>query len=193
MQENLFEDEEYRIEQFVLDEKTMPEALDVLRKSYVNVYSDEGGTTEFTDTMFNILFNSPSIPRDYFVRAVHKPTGKMVGFIGAVPRTLYYRGKTYKAGFPSFLAVVPEHRKKELAFRMAAFLVNFGKEKGFDAGVAFFEPEEHGISTGKAIARELNLPMIEISTIRKFLIRVFDVEAIAKVTRLKWYEKLGFL
>ena len=189
--ENVFEDEEYLIEQFILDDKSEKEVLEVLRRSFINVYSDEGGTTEFTDTMFNILFKSPYIPRDHFVRTIHKPTGKVVGFVGAIPRTLYYNGKTYRTAFPSFIAVDPEHRRKRLAFRMAVKLVEMGKKLGYDGGIAFFEPEEHGISTGHAISREVGIPFVTISEIHKFLIRVFDVDEIARVTRLKWYEKIG--
>ena len=182
---------DYRIEQFTLNEETEKDVLEVLRKAYLNVYSDEGGTTEFTYTMFNILFNSPYMPKDLFIRAVHKPSGKVVGFVGGIPRDLYYKGKTYKVGFPSFLAVDPEHRQQRLAFKMVAKLIEVGKERDFEAGVAFFEPEEHGISTGQAIAREMGIPFITLQRIKKFLIRVFDAEKIASVTRLKWYEKLG--
>ncbi|MHA1818872.1 MAG: hypothetical protein ACTSVC_00250, partial [Promethearchaeota archaeon] len=103
--EDLFNDDEYLIEQFVLDEKSEQDALEVVRKGFVNVYSDEGGTTEFHKKMFNILFNSPYIPRNFFVRAVYKPTNKMVGFLGGIPRDVYYQGRVYKCGFPSFLAV----------------------------------------------------------------------------------------
>ncbi len=184
-------DEEYIIEQFTLEGKAKEEALNVLRTAFVNVYSDEGGTTEFTDVMFNILFGSPYMPRELFVRAVHKASGKVVGFVGGIPRDLYYRGRIYKVGFPSFLAVDPAHRKNRLAFRMTAKLIEIGQSKGFEAGVAFFEPEEHGISTGQAISREMKIPFLTVSKLDKFLIRVFDAEQLAKVAKLKWYEKTG--
>jgi len=190
MKDNFIEDN-YIIEQFTLDKETENDALKVVKKAFVNVYSDEGGTTEFTNTMFNILFNSPYIPRNLFVRVIYKPTGDMVGFLGGIPRELYYKGDVYKTAFPSFLSVVPEHRENKLAFKMAAKLIETGKSMGYEGGIAFFEPEEHGISTGQAIAREIGIPFITIHEINKFLIRIFNVNEAAKVTKLKWYEKQG--
>ncbi|MHA1223961.1 MAG: hypothetical protein ACTSP3_12075, partial [Candidatus Heimdallarchaeaceae archaeon] len=59
---------------------------------------------------FDLLFNSPVTKPDLFVRAIHKPTGKIVGFLGNIPRTVLIHGKKYAFVIPGWLSVSPAHR-----------------------------------------------------------------------------------
>ncbi len=165
--------------------------LDVVKAAYITNDPDAGGTISFSEEAFNIFFGSPSIPRDYFIKVVYKPTGKIVGFEGANPRAFHVNGKTYKTGVPGMLAVHPEHRRKNLAFRIGATMLKMGKELGYEGGFGLFEPEAHGIDTSAALVRETGIQCREILTIKKFIVRVFDIKKMSQVIRTKWYEKLA--
>jgi hypothetical protein len=185
------EDAEFRIEQFVLTPETLKEILEVIRLAYIDNSPEQGGTIAFDAEVFNMMFGSPYMPKDYFVRAIHKPTGKMVGFIGGLPRDLYCAGKVYRTGVPGMLAVLPEFRRHHLAFRMSLEMVQLGVRLDYDGGFALYEPEEHGIDTGKAVSKATGLEFHEIFEIRRFLIRIFNVSAVSKVIKLKWFERWG--
>nr|MDO8088962.1 GNAT family N-acetyltransferase [Candidatus Sigynarchaeum springense] len=185
------EKDDYVVERFTLDDENYKRAVQVVKAAYLENSPEEGGTISFTEETFNIFFGSPTIPRNYFVRVVHKPTGEMVGFEGATPRLLHVNGKNYRTGVPGMLAVHPQHQRKNLALRIGAMMLKMGKELGYEGGFGFFEPEAHGIDTAAALVRETGLKGREIITIKKFIIRVFDVKKMSQVVKIKWYEKLG--
>ena len=183
--------DEYRIERFTLDKSNRSEAIEVMRAAYLTNDPDEGGTISFTEDSFHILCESPAIPKDLFVRAIHVPTGKMVGFLGSTPRTLHFKGKKYKAAFPGFLAVDPAHRRNGLAMKMGVELFQLGRKYDYEAWFALYEPEAHGINTAQAFEREQGLPYIVVLPLEKYLIRVFNVTKAKRIIKLKWYEALG--
>lgn len=185
------QEDDYLVERFTLDDANYNDVVEVIKAAYLTNDPEEGGTISFSEKTLNIFYGSPSIPRDYFVRAIYKPTGKIVGFLGATPRLLFMNGKIYKTGVPGLLAVHPDHRRKNLAVRMGLVILAMGKDFGFEGGFGFFEPEAHGIDTGKALSAQAGLSSRDIITITRFIIRVFDVKKMATVVKTKWYEKLG--
>ncbi|MHA1341471.1 MAG: GNAT family N-acetyltransferase [Promethearchaeota archaeon] len=182
---------EYIIEQFEMDDENLSKVADLVKICFESNAPDEGGTISFTEETFRIMFGSPYRPKNLNVWAIYKPINEVVGFVGGVPRTLYYKGKLYKFGIPGFASVHPNHRKKNLATKMGIELMKIAKDLGFQGGFALFEPEEHGITTSEKLVREIGLRRVEILDINKFIIRVFDVAKVADVVKLKWYEKLG--
>jgi GNAT superfamily N-acetyltransferase len=186
------QEDDYLVEWFTLDETSYDAVLEVIKAAYLANDLEEGGTILFTEKTMNILFGSPSIPRDYFMRAIYKPTGQVVGFLGGTPRMLAIEGKgTFKTGVPSYLAVHPDHRRKNLAIRMGLEMLKKGTDLGYEGGFGFFEPEARGIDTGKAIAQLTGLPSIDVIVVKRFIIRVFNIKQITTVIKTKWYEKLG--
>ncbi|HME55296.1 MAG TPA: GNAT family N-acetyltransferase [Candidatus Lokiarchaeia archaeon] len=185
------QEDEYLVERFTLDDVSYNDVVEVIKAAYLTNDPEEGGTISFNEKSLNIFYGSPAIPRDYFVWAIYKPTGKIVGFLGATPRLLYIDGKTYKTGVPGLLAVHPDHRRKNLAVRMGLVMLSMGKGFGFEGGFGFFEPEAHGIDTGKALSQQAGLASRDVITITQFIIRVFNVKKMSTVIKTKWYEKLG--
>ncbi|MHA1733799.1 MAG: GNAT family N-acetyltransferase [Promethearchaeota archaeon] len=183
--------EEYAVERFRLDPSAAGDLAALIEEAFVTDSQEEGGTIAFDEETFRFMFGSPGVPADLFVRVVHRPTGRVVGFLGAIPRLLSVEGRTYKFAVPAWLAVHSEHQRRGLAHRMGSELLEMGRERGFDGGLSFFEPEAHGIDTARAVARDADMPLRELLTIRKFVIRVFDVGRAASVVSLKWYERLG--
>ncbi len=183
--------DEYRIEQFSLDESGYGDLAELIETAFVEDATEEGGTIAFSESTFSLVFGSPAMPRDLFVRAVHRQSGKVVGFLGGIPRNVSCRGRIYRLGVPAWAAVHHAHQRKQLSQRMGMKLLEIARERGFDGGFAFFEPEAHGIDMGRAVAREAGLEMREMARVRRFLIRVFDVKAGAGVVKLRWFERLG--
>ena len=161
------QDDEYLVERFTLDDTSHAAIVEVIKAAYLTNDPDQGGTISFTEKNLNIYYGSPSIPRDFFVRAIYKPTGQVVGFLGGLPRDLLINGKTYKTGVPGCLAVHPDHRRKNLAVHMGLEMLNLGKDLGFEGGFGFFEPEARGVDTGKALAHLAGLPSRDVFTITK--------------------------
>ncbi len=188
MQENA--DDEYLIEQFTLNPATQAEIVELIKEAFLHG-GEEGGTIAFTEQTLDLFYKAPNVTPDMFVRAIHKPSGKLVGFVGGIPRPLAIRGKVYKCGIPGSLSVHGQHQRKGLALKMGLKMLEIGKQKGYDGGFAIFEVGEHGIDTAKALIRETGLTMREVLRINKFVIRVFDVKKVASVVKLKGYEKLA--
>lgn len=182
---------DYTVETFTLDDSQYEKISELIRATFIENSPDEGGTILFDEETFNIMFGSPVMPRDLFVRVIYKPTGQIVGFAGGIPRDLSYDGKIYKFAIPAWGTVHPAHQRKGLGVMMGTKIFELGKELGFDGGIPLFEPEAHGIDTARAVARKFGVTMKEIIKIRKFIIRVFNVRRVAKVIKLKWFEKLG--
>lgn len=183
--------DEYGIEQFSLDESGYGELARLIETAFVEDASGQGGTIAFTESTFSLMFGSPAMPKDLFVRAVHRPSGKVVGFLGGIPRNVSSSGRVYRLGVPAWAAVHHAHQQKRLSQRMGMKLLEIARERGFDGGFAFFEPEAHGIDMARSVAREAGLSMREIARIHRFLIRVFDARAAGGVVKLRWFERVG--
>ncbi|RLI63923.1 MAG: hypothetical protein DRO88_08660 [Promethearchaeia archaeon] len=186
--------EDYKIERFTVTPVDFPVLAELIAESFLNeeITEEMGGTIQFDEQTFNIMFGSPIISRDFFVRAIYKPTNEVVGFLGAIPRRLNMKGKIFNYVVPSWAAVHHKHRRKGLAFQMGVKLREIGIEKNVDGGFSIHEPEQHGIDTSMAVARETDLPIVKFALIRQFIVRCFDVKRISNVVRLKWFEKLAF-
>lgn len=183
--------DDYVVEQFVLEESGYAELARLVESAFLSDAAQAGGTIAFTEGTFRLMFGSPSMPRDLFVRAVHRQSGQVVGFLGGIPRSVSCRGRVYRLGVPAWAAVHPAHQRQALARRMGMKLLSIAKEKGFDGGFAFFEPEAHGVDMAGSVAREAGFRARELARIQRFLIRVFDVEAARRVAKLRWFERLG--
>jgi len=189
-----FNNSDYIIEQFKLEEENFDSLAKLITHAFINDENaiKEGASIAFSEQTFKTMYGAPSIDRDLFVRAIHKPTGKIVGFIGAIPRKLSIEGKIYKFAVPSWLSVHSDHQNNGLAKAMGALLFEKGMEKGYDGAFSLHEPEQHGIDVSSAVVRDKEIKFERVVTLTKFVIKAFDVDEVAKVVRLKWYEKLVF-
>lgn len=186
--------EEYIIEQFTIEKEKFGEFSKLITQAFMSdeFASMEGATVAFSEDTFNIMYGAPSIDKDLFIRAIHKPSGEMVGFLGSIPRNLSIMGKVYKFAIPSWLCVHSNHQRKGLARRMGKKLFEVGLAKDYDGGFSFHEPTHHGIDVSASVSREMKIPFQRVTTTTKFVIKAFDVNKVATVVKLKWYEKLVF-
>ena len=188
-------DENYVIEQFTLSDNDYETLAELITNAFLHdeAAKKEGGSIVFDIETFKRMFGSPFMPKDLFVRTIFKPTNKIVGFIGCIPRPVKIGDRIIKFVVPSFAAVHFEHQRKGISIKMGLELRRFLIEKGYEAGFALFEPEQKGKDLGHSVIRNSEdiFPMQRIMTIRKFLIRVFDVNKVATVVKFKWYEKAG--
>ncbi|MHA1303526.1 MAG: GNAT family N-acetyltransferase [Candidatus Heimdallarchaeaceae archaeon] len=187
-------DNDYLIERFRLERSDYKKMADLITTSFLNDEAaiEEGASISFTENTFDVIFGSPTVKKDFFVRAIYRPTNEVVGFLGLIPRDLSIEGQVYRFAIPAWLCVHWEHRRKGLAKLMGKKLLEIAKEEDFDGGFSLFEPEQHGIDTSKSVAKEENIPFRRIVSTDKFIIRVFDANEVASVVKLKWYEKLFF-
>jgi hypothetical protein len=185
---------DYIIEQFTINKESFEEFSKLITQAFLSDETalTEGASIAFSEDTFNIMYGAPSIDEDLFIRAIHKPTGQLVGFLGAIPRKLSIEGRIYKFGVPSWLSVHSQHQKKGLAKAMGSKLFEIGLEKGYDGGFSLHEPEQHGIDVSSAVARDREIKFQRVVTLTKFVIKAFDVNKVSTVVRLKWYEKLVF-
>jgi len=186
--------EEYVIEQFTIEKEKFGEFSKLITQVFINDENAlvEGASIAFSEETFNIMYGAPSIDKDLFVRAIHKPTGQFVGFLGSIPRNLSIMGKVYKFAIPSWLCVHSQHQKKGLAKSMGKKLFEIGLANDYDGGFSLHEPEQHGIDVSTSVSRENKIPFQRVVTLTKFVIKAFDVEKVATVVKLRWYEKLVF-
>ena len=114
------DDSEYTVEQFTIEEENFAELSKLITQAFLSDENamQEGATVAFTEDTFNMIYGAPSVDKDLFIRTIHKPTGKIVGFLGVIPRNLKINDKIYKFAIPSWLAVHSQHKRKGLAKRM---------------------------------------------------------------------------
>jgi len=185
---------DYRIEQFTLEEKDFEQFAQLISTAFLadEAAQKEGASIIFSAQTFRTIFGAPGINRDLFVRAIYKPTNEIVGFLGTINKGLSINGKIYKTAIPSWLCVHPRHQQRGLAKAMGKKMLELGLAAGYEAGFSFHEPEQHGIDSSQAVARETNTPLVRLVSLKKYVIRVFDTEAIAQVVKVKWFEKMVF-
>ncbi len=184
---------EYLIESFTLTDSEASRFADLIQHAFLSMESavKSGGTIQFDEETFRFMFCSPFNPyKDLFIRAIHKPTGETVGFMGSIPRKVKVKDKIYNCIIPSWEAVHWNHKRKGIAREMVIKMIETGKQKNVDAAYAMFEPEEHGINSAKSATKKINFPMVDIYKTNKFIIRVFDIKKTSEVIKLKWFEKI---
>lgn len=184
-------DSEYRVEPFTLTPERFGEVSELISTAFIQDNPD-GGTVAFDERQVNLLFGSPYLPRDLFVRAVHVPSGDTVGFLGGLTRELSFRGTTYRCGVPGFLAVHWQHQRRGLAAKMGLELLQVSKALDFDVAIAFFEQHANGITTARSVARKAGLQMREIARIPRFLVRILDPDRAVQAAKVKFYEEWAF-
>jgi hypothetical protein len=191
---NKDEQSEYSIEQFRLDDSNIKEYSKLITSAFLAdaAAQVDGASIVFSEQTFRTIFGGPSIDRDFFIKIIHKPTNDLVGFFGLIPRNLSIKQKVYKAAIPSWISVRSDHQRKGLAKMMGKKMLEMGLNSGYDLGFALFEPEQRGIDTAEAVARESNVPMKRAFFLSKYIIRVFDADVTASVVKVKRYEKLVF-
>lgn len=182
--------DEYRIERFDFQLKDIEKYLEITKNAFYNLKHDEGGTILFDKETFGIMFGSPYQRRDLFCRAIHKDTGQIVGFIGAIPRHLHYKGKEYRFGVPAWLSVHPEHRKKGLARALGLKILEYGQSQDYHGAFVEFDLEDHGIDAVDSIFRISDIEIHELLKIKKFIVRVFDTKKLSSAMKLPGVVKL---
>jgi len=188
---NIKPDNEYIIEQFTLEPDDYRSLSDFIQSQFINDDHPEGGTIYFTEENFRLMFGSPSSPRDTFIRAIHRESGDIVGFLGGIPRTVAHKGTRYRCLIPSYAVVHWKHRRKKLAMRMGRRLLEMALERGYNISFSFLIPEDSGIDFEKKFCGSNDLKMKVAVRINRFMIRIFDVDRISSVMTLKFYEKWG--
>ncbi len=108
---------DYIIEQFTLQEEDFGEFAKLITSSFLSdgAAQEEGATIVFNEDTFRMMFGAPSVNRDLFVKATHKESNEIVGFLGAIPRELKIVDKNYKFGIPCWLCVHSKHQRKGIA------------------------------------------------------------------------------
>ena len=184
----------YIIEQFTLEDSDVDKYAKLITDAFLadEAAQEEGASIVFTEQTFKTIFGAPTIDRRLFVRAKYKPTNEIVGFLGSIKKNLSVRGNIYNTTIPSWLSVLKAHQRKGLAKAMGKKMLELAIEYGYDGGFAFHEPEQRGIDTSKAVARETGVPLIRLFSLTQYVVRIFDAEAASKCIKLKWYEKLAF-
>jgi predicted N-acetyltransferase YhbS len=187
--------DDYFVEQFTVEESDIKPLAELLTSAFLedDIAQIEGERMILSEENFKLIFGSPSIDKEMFVRVKYKPTNEIVGFLGGISKNLSIDGKVYKVSLPAWLSVHTNHRKRGIATAMGIKLQELAKERDYDAGVAFHEHGgHHGLDASKAIARVTNTPIKELAYMTHFIVRVYDVKTAIKVVNVKWYEKLVF-
>jgi ribosomal protein S18 acetylase RimI-like enzyme len=191
---NTNNDEEYLIEQFSIENEKFDEYSKLITQAFLSDENaiQEGASVAFSEDTFNMVYGAPSVDKNLFIRVIHKPSGQMVGFLGAIPRNLSILGNIYKFAILSWLCVHSNHQRKGLAKRMGKKAFEISSTTDYDGGFSFHEPKQHGIDISMAVSKEMKIPFQTIATLTKLVIKAFDVNTVATVVKLKLYEKLVF-
>ncbi|MHA1442718.1 MAG: hypothetical protein ACTSPK_12785, partial [Candidatus Heimdallarchaeota archaeon] len=80
-------DSEYLIEQFAIEKENIDDIAKLITQAFLSdeTAMQEGATVAFSEETFNTMYGAPSADKELFIRAIHKPTGKIVGFLGGIP------------------------------------------------------------------------------------------------------------
>lgn len=182
-------DDDYLVEQFTLDEKTLPDIVKLIDHAFSP--QSRSGVLSFDEETMNLVFNSPYTPRDAFVRVVFKPTGETVGFMGGVIRILGHKKVKYRFGAPGYLSVHNDHRQKGLAVKITMKLIEVAEKLKVDGAFLPFDRNEHGLDVYRHMIRDHGLSMQKIITIDDVLIRVWDVDTMVRIMKTSKLERFG--
>jgi len=183
--------EGYELEHFVLKSGDSLSCTELIDEAFYESYKNEGGTIAFTPETFEIAFGSPIIRRDLFLRVRYLESGDIVGFFGAVPRTLKFPdGNNYEYCCPTCLTVRTDHQRRGLATCMILKGLEIVKESNWDGAYMFLNVKHPAKTAAKKV---LGDDLKTVYTIKRFIVRIMDVERVSKTMRagaLKWYEKI---
>ncbi len=185
---------EYIIEQFTLEDKDFDEFNKLITSSFLEdgAAQEEGASIVFNEDTFRMMYGAPSGDRNLFVKAIHKETNEVVGFLGAIPRELKIVDKNYKFVIPSWLCVHSDHQRKGIATALGEKIYDICKDAGYVGGFSIFEPEQYGNDISRIVVKKGNLIIKRVTSMKNFVIRVLDAKKLAKVVKVKWYEAQAF-
>ncbi|MHA1550783.1 MAG: GNAT family N-acetyltransferase [Candidatus Heimdallarchaeaceae archaeon] len=185
---------DYIIEQFTLQEEDFGEFAKLITSSFLSdgAAQEEGATIVFNEDTFRMMFGAPSVNRDLFVKATHKESNEIVGFLGAIPRELKIVDKNYKFGIPCWLCVHSKHQRKGIATALGEKLFSIGIDAKYAGGFSLFEPKQHGKDISRIVAKKENIIIKRVVSVDQFVVRVLNAKKMAKVVKVKWFEKLAF-
>ena len=185
---------DYLIEQFTLEEENFNEFAKLITQAFLTdgAAQEYGAVIIFNEDTFRMMFGAPSGDKHLFVKATHKESKELVGFIGAIPRELKIVDKKYKFVIPAWLGVHSEHKRKGIATALGEKIQRICLDAGYEGAFSLFEPEQHGKDISQIVAEKQNLIIKRITTTNRFVVRVYDADKIAKVIKVQWYEKLVF-
>jgi len=182
---------DYAIEPLSLESADLGELADLVSAVFEHHGLEHGGSIAFDEATFRFLFDSPHADPRLFVRATQRSTGKVVGFLGGIPRRVAVRERELRLGVPAWAAVEPGHQRHGLALAMGMRLLEIAREAGYDGGLAMFEPEAHGIDTARSVARRAGIGFRPLCGVDRFLVRALDVRAASRVVPLSAFERVG--
>ena len=191
---------DYSAEIFDLKKENFDSFAELITQAFLSdeAAQKEGTTVVFDTTTFRRIFGSPYLENQLIIRVIHQPSGAMVGFMGGLPRNLCFNEKKNNSPqskhvnviVPSWAAVHPDHKRKGVASLMVSKFIEAASKRGFMYSYALFEPEQNGIDLGNATAdRNSDVKSIKWFNINWFIIRIFDIPAVKKVMKLKFYER----
>jgi len=183
--------EDYIVEQFTLKDSEIPGLVKLLTSAFKEdeAAEEEGASIELLEDNFQLIFGVPSIDKEMFVRARHKETNEIVGFLGSIKQKLSIEDKIYTTSLPCWLSVHRMHRRKGLGKAMGRKMLEMILEGGYDAAVTFHDTSQKGLETSKAVSRDSGKPLELLTFIKRFIIRPLHVEDASKVIKLSWIVK----
>lgn len=185
---------EYIIEQFTLEDKGFDDFSKLITSAFLEdgAAQEEGASIVFNEDTFRMMYGAPSGDRSLFVKAIHKETNEIVGFLGAIPRELKVVDKNYKFVIPSWLCVHSDHQRKGIATALGEKITSICIDAGYVGAFSIFEPEQYGKEISRIVVKKENLIIKRVTSMKNFVIRVLDAKKLAKVVKVKWYEEQAF-
>lgn len=185
---------DYVIEQFTLKDKDFDDFSRLITSAFLEdgAAQEEGASIVFNADTFRMMYGAPSGDRSLFVKAIHKESNEVVGFLGAIPRELKIIDKNYKFVIPSWLCVHSDHQRNGLATALGEKIYSVCRDAGYLGGFSIFEPEQYGKDISRIVVKKEDIIIKRVISMEKFVVRILDAKRLAKVIKVKWYEKQAF-
>jgi hypothetical protein len=183
--------DEYIVEQFTLTDSEIPGLVELLTSAFQEdeTAEKEGASIELLEDNFELIFGLPSIDKEMFVRAIHKETNEIVGFLGSLKLRLSIEGKIHLMSLPCWLSVHRMHRRKGIGKAMGSKMMEMVLERSYDAAVTFHDASQRGLETSKAVSRDTGKPLELLTFMRRFIIRPLHVDDASAVVKIPWIAK----
>ncbi|NPE08211.1 MAG: GNAT family N-acetyltransferase [Asgard group archaeon] len=183
---------DYVVEQFTLKNSDIPGLVKLLTSAFQEdeAAEEEGASIELLEDNFKLIFGVPSIDKEMFVRAKHKTTNEIVGFLGSLKQRLSIENKIYNISLPCWLSVHSLHRKRGIAKAMGRKMKAMVIERGYDAGITYHDVGQKGLETSQAVSRDTGVPLELLTFIKRFVIRPLNVDDAMAVVKIHWIAKL---